>query len=154
MRALSVALAAVVWGLAACEEGPTAVVFEVIEEVTFAPSLGVDLTQMTKLTSGVYVQDRVVGTGALLVAGGRAWTSYTGWLRTGVPFDMGAYNFYFRATPPQVVEGWDAGLEGMAVGGTRLLVVPHTLGYGVQDYGVIPGGSILIFEVELDSISA
>lgn len=41
----------------------------------------------------------------------------------------------------------------MSVGSKYKLYIPHELGYGANDYGSIPGGSLLIFEVELLGIS-
>jgi FKBP-type peptidyl-prolyl cis-trans isomerase len=49
----------------------------------------------------------------------------------------------------QVVKGWIEGLQLMSVGSKYKLYVPHELGYGPYDYGNIPGGSLLIFELEL-----
>jgi FKBP-type peptidyl-prolyl cis-trans isomerase FkpA len=140
-------------GLAACNSDPAGPELEVIEEVTFAPSLGVDLAAMTKLPEGLYIQDRVAGTGPGLAAGDRAWTYYRLWLRDGTIIGADLHTFVVQANPPEVIEGWDIGMEGMAAGGTRLMVIPYQLGYGEQDYQGIPGGSVLVFEVELDSIT-
>jgi FKBP-type peptidyl-prolyl cis-trans isomerase len=139
--------------LAACNSDPAGVEFEVIEEVAFDPSLNIDLSAMTKLPEGVYIQDRVAGAGAGLAAGNTAWVYYELYLRTGQPIQNGLYSFVLQASPPQVIPGWDVGLEGMTAGGTRLMIIPPELGYGEQTLPGIPGGSILVFEVELDSIT-
>ena len=124
--------------------------FEVIEEVTFAPSLGIDLTQMTKLPSGVYIQDIEVGTGAELGTGDRGFFRYSGWLRNGVLFDTGQGNLTVGQNT--VIPGVEFGMIGMQVGGTRLIIVPPELGYGAAIIGAIPPGSVLVFEIELTEI--
>ena len=52
----------------------------------------------------------------------------------------------------QVIKGWDLGVRGMKVGGTRELKVSPALGYGNQQIGPIPANSTLNFKVELISV--
>ena len=49
----------------------------------------------------------------------------------------------------RVIRGWDIGLAGMRVGGTRRLRVPAALGYGDRQVGRIPPHADLHFEIEL-----
>ncbi len=126
------------------------VVFQVIEEVTFAASLNIDLSTMEMLASGVYIVDRVVGPGAEAAAGTTPTVSYTGWLTNGSVFDAGT--FPFTLASGVVVPGFDEGITGMNVGGTRLIIIPPAEAYGESPIGSIPGGSILIFEVTVDSL--
>ncbi|XP_077028528.1 peptidyl-prolyl cis-trans isomerase FKBP2 [Agelaius phoeniceus] len=78
---------------------------------------------------------------------------YTGTLEDGTPFDSSLSReqpFVFSLGTGQVIKGWDQGLLGMCEGEKRKLVIPPELGYG--DRGAppkIPGGAVLIFEVEL-----
>ncbi|TAH33997.1 FKBP-type peptidyl-prolyl cis-trans isomerase, partial [Candidatus Saccharibacteria bacterium] len=52
----------------------------------------------------------------------------------------------------KVIKGWDEGLVGMKVGGTRRLVIPASLGYGSQSNASIPANSDLVFTVKLEQI--
>jgi len=102
-------------------------------------------------TSGLVVQDQVVGTGAEAAVGNTVSVNYTGKLQNGTVFDtsVGKAPIEFPLGGGYVIPGWDQGLVGMKVGGKRLLIIPPSLGYGSQDYGPIPANSTLIFEVEL-----
>ncbi|HRG23806.1 MAG TPA: FKBP-type peptidyl-prolyl cis-trans isomerase [Chitinophagaceae bacterium] len=75
---------------------------------------------------------------------------YRGTFIDGSGFD----NSYDRGQPITfnlrgVIPGWTEGLQLMSVGSKYKFYVPYTLGYGAFDYMSIPGGSMLIFEVEL-----
>ncbi|XP_014748502.1 PREDICTED: peptidyl-prolyl cis-trans isomerase FKBP2 [Sturnus vulgaris] len=78
---------------------------------------------------------------------------YSGTLEDGTLFDSSLSReqpFVFSLGTGQVIKGWDQGLLGMCEGEKRKLVIPPELGYG--DRGAppkIPGGAVLIFEVEL-----
>lgn len=115
-------------------------------------SLRVDLEEMERRPTGLYVQDLVEGEGARADSGDIVTVHYTGWLPTGRTFDSSRD----RDTPfevaigyGRVIDGWDQGIAGMRVGGQRRLVIPPALGYGAQGRGPIPGGSTLVFDVEL-----
>ena len=99
----------------------------------------------------MYRRDIVDVDGEQLIIGMFATVRYTGWLNTGVEFDSGEFGFLMGNN--EVVRGFEDGLLGMLVGGTRLIVVPPNLGYGALTVGIIPPGSILIFEAELISVN-
>lgn len=48
-----------------------------------------------------------------------------------------------------VIAGWTEGLQLMEEGGEYMFFIPSDLAYGDQDNGPIPGGSTLIFKVQL-----
>ncbi len=122
-----------------------------IESTTFAASLGVDLASSTKTPNGLYFRDLAEGTGATLAAGQSVGMRYTGAFADGKVFDANPAPkppFSFRLGGGEVIKGWDEGLVGMRVGGKRQLVIPAELAYGPNDYGPIPGNSVLVFTVE------
>ena len=123
---------------------------DVIPTTTFAPKLAVDITTLTKLASGVYYKDLVVGAGTELVVGKAASVNYVGTLPNGTQFDAGQYTFTPGAH--RVIPGWEEGVPGMKVGGKRLLVIPPDLGYGATGQGSIPPNAVLVFTVELLSV--
>ena len=122
-------------------------------KVTYAESLNVNLDEMTRLDSGLYIHDTfVVVDGAQAQAGNRVQVRYTGYLPDGRSFDATGNGpaFGFTLGAGQVIEGWDEGIPGMRVGSRRRLIIPSSLGYGPGGYPpVIPPAATLIFDVEL-----
>jgi peptidylprolyl isomerase len=112
---------------------------------------------LTTTDSGLQFEDRVLGEGAEAQAGQRVTVHYTGWLYSngmrGKKFDSSkdrSSPFRFRLGGGEVIQGWDEGVQGMKVGGTRMLVLPPELGYGEHGAGgVIPPNATLLFEVDL-----
>ncbi len=78
---------------------------------------------------------------------------YTGWLRDGTKFDSSLDRdkpLEFEQGKRRVIPGWDAGFEGMKVGGRRRLIIPYQLAYGEKGRPPkIPAKAELIFDVEL-----
>jgi FKBP-type peptidyl-prolyl cis-trans isomerase FkpA len=108
--------------------------------------------------SGLQYEDTKVGDGAEAKAGQHVTVHYTGWLRnddgsTGAKFDSSKDRndpFQFSLGAGQVIRGWDEGVQGMKVGGSRRLTIPASLGYGARGAGgVIPPNATLIFDVDL-----
>jgi len=103
--------------------------------------------------SGLKYEDLVEGTGETAQAGQMVTVHYTGWLENGSKFDSSKDRndpFRFKLGAGQVIRGWDEGVAGMKIGGTRKLTIPANLGYGARGAGgVIPPNATLIFDVEL-----
>ena len=111
----------------------------------------------TTTASGLQYTDTVAGSGATATAGQHVSVHYTGWLYNdgvkGAKFDSSKDRgspFRFDLGGGMVIKGWDEGVQGMKVGGTRVLVIPAQLGYGARGAGgAIPPNATLMFEVEL-----
>ena len=73
--------------------------------------------------------------------------SYKGTFTDGKEFDSSdSFNFSLKGG---VIQGWLEGVKLMEIGSKYEFVIPPELGYGSQNRGPIPGGSILKFEIEL-----
>jgi FKBP-type peptidyl-prolyl cis-trans isomerase len=145
-RVSAVLLAAAAVAAAACSDTP----FQVIEETQFDPSLGVDLDSMELLPSGVYIQDIVIGPGNTVLTNSEVAVTYDGYVSDGSRFGEGQFNFVLGTA--SVIPGFELGVLGMNQGGERKIVIPPSLGYAEEEQTGIPAGSILIFDVIVDSI--
>ncbi len=78
---------------------------------------------------------------------------YTGWTIDGKKFDssLGGIPVAFRLN--ELIEGWIIAIQQMCIGDKWEVYIPAELGYGKFSQPGIPGGSTLIFEIELFSIA-
>jgi peptidylprolyl isomerase len=111
---------------------------------TFEPTGALTALQITDLTAG---------SGATAKNGDCLVMKYQGNLASnGTVFDENytkPEDLQFTLGQGQVIQGWDKGLVGMKVGGTRRLEIPASLGYGSTAQGSIPANSDLVFVVKL-----
>jgi FKBP-type peptidyl-prolyl cis-trans isomerase len=100
--------------------------------------------------SGLQYEVITEGTGIKPTAVDTFVAHYRGTYINGTEFDA-SYN---RGEPlkmsiTQVIPGWTEGLQLMPVGSKYKFYIPYNIAYGAFDYNGIPGGSMLIFELEL-----
>ncbi len=115
-----------------------------------------EAAQIIKKDSGLVIEIQKEGTGSPVKSGDIVSVDYRGMFTNGTVFDESykrGQQFSFTVDGGMVIKGWDEGLLGMKVGEKRRLTVPSSLGYGPNDYGPIPGGSTLIFDIELHKIN-
>ena len=109
--------------------------------------------EVVTTASGLQYVELVPGSGGEAQAGQIVVVHYTGWLKDGTKFDSSKDRnqpFRFPLGGGRVIKGWDEGVVGMKIGGTRKLIIPPHLGYGARGAGqVIPPNAVLTFEVEL-----
>lgn len=119
-----------------------------------APSFTLDALGVSSYI--LEIEDVISGGGATADLGDTITVHYTATFEDGTKFDSsrspGRKPFQFELGAGQAIPGWDEGIPGMRVGGTRLLKIPPLSGYGMKDYGSIPGGSTLYYEIELLSV--
>lgn len=122
-----------------------------------------DLTAPTQAGPGtgappteLLTEDVVVGQGAAATQADTVQVRYTGTLWSdGSVFDSS----WSRGDEPiefpldRVVPGFSQGIEGMAPGGRRVIVMPPDLAYGDNPPPGLPAGATLVFVVDLVAIS-
>lgn len=110
----------------------------------------------TKHCSGMYYTIDAAGSGATATACSGVSVKYKGQLTNGTVFDQSATPVSFQLS--SLIEAWKKGIPLIKAGGKIKLYCPPSLAYGSQPIRdnagnvVIPGNSILIFEVELAGV--
>jgi FKBP-type peptidyl-prolyl cis-trans isomerase FkpA len=105
-----------------------------------------------KSDTGLYYVINEAGTGAKPTASSNVTVAYKGYFTNGNVFDKSSdagISFGLQ----QVIKGWTEGIPYFKEGGSGILLVPSALGYGSNDSGPIPGGSVLIFDVKLIKVN-
>ncbi|QEG24053.1 FKBP-type peptidyl-prolyl cis-trans isomerase [Mariniblastus fucicola] len=99
--------------------------------------------------SGLQYRTVILGTGDTPVATDTVRVNYEGSFIDGTLFDA---NDGITFQLNQVISGWTEGLQLIQVGATIELAIPAELAYGENYYAGIPGGSTLLFTVDLIEI--
>lgn len=154
-RTRRLAVAILISGAIAGCGGSTEPTIPDIETTTFAPSLGIDLSLMTKTASGLYYRDLTVGTGTTATVGKTVSLYYNGYLVDGTQFDArttGQSPYTVVVGAGAVIPGFDEGLRGMAPGGVRQIIIPPALAYGANGSGPIPPYAIIVFRLQVTAV--
>lgn len=115
-----------------------------------------NFTPITEQVETLRVIDLTEGNGNPVATGANITVHYTGALAsTGVVFesskDSGKPATFSLSG---LIKGWQDGIPGMKVGGTRRLVIPYAQAYGeAGSPPKIPAKSDLVFDIELVSIN-
>lgn len=154
------------------EEKAIAARKKMLEEV--AAEFKKDLENAEMLPSGLKFHVIEKGKGEQPKTGQTVLVKYAGYFEDGELFDtteapiaekygklqqiMQGHRGNMAPTPmlyspeAQLVPGFKEGLQTMKVGDKVRFFIPPHLGYGDRDYGPIPGGSTLIFDLEITGI--
>ena len=106
--------------------------------------------------SELQIIDIIEGNGDECPVGATVTAHYTGALCKDGTIFQSSHDFGDAISFPLngVIQGWQQGVPGMKVGGTRRLVIPAALAYGSQSPSPnIPANSDLVFDIELVAIS-
>ncbi|WP_206734433.1 FKBP-type peptidyl-prolyl cis-trans isomerase [Ancylomarina salipaludis] len=104
-----------------------------------------------KSSSGLYYVIEEIGTGKAASPDSYVNVTYKGYLTNGDVFDESDSNGIFTNLQ-QVIQGWTEGISHFNEGGCGKLLIPSRLAYGNSSNGPIPGGSVLIFDIQLKTV--
>lgn len=114
-----------------------------------SPAAGGNFTAIASSSGKVMMKETRVGGGAVARPGQKVTVAYVGSLKNGTVFDR-SKNFSFKLGKGEVIRGWDLGVAGMRVGGSRELIIHADFAYGSKGAPpTIPPGATLKFSVDL-----
>jgi FKBP-type peptidyl-prolyl cis-trans isomerase FkpA len=124
-----------------------------VGEVQWASSLGINLSDFTRMSDGTWIREDAPGTGDPSAVGDLLRVEYYGWLPDGRPFDssIGRGPLAFRLRIDRMIPGFETGVTGLKRTGRRLILVPPDMAYGAFPPvgSPIPPNSWLVFQVTL-----
>jgi FKBP-type peptidyl-prolyl cis-trans isomerase len=105
-----------------------------------------------KSDTGLYYIIDEPGTGKQPTANSNVTVAYKGYFTNGSVFDQSpdaGISFGLQ----EVIRGWTEGIPYFKEGGSGVLLIPSSLGYGNFTRGPIPGGSVLVFDIKLIKVN-
>lgn len=101
-----------------------------------------------KSVTGLYYVIQQQGEGVQPTSDSDVTVKYKGYYTNGNVFDK-SDEMGITFNLQQVIAGWTEGITYFKEGGNGILLIPSRLAYGPYDTRGIPGGSVLIFEIDL-----
>ena len=105
-----------------------------------------------KSSTGLYYIIDNEGTGEQPTFASNVTVAYKGYFTNGTVFDESneeGASFNLQG----VIAGWTEGITYFKEGGSGKLLIPAHLGYGNSGRGSIPGGAVIIFDIDLISVN-
>lgn len=105
-----------------------------------------------KSDTGLYYIINEPGTGKQPTATSNVTVAYKGYFTNDKVFDQSTdagISFGLQ----EVIKGWTEGIPYFKEGGSGVLLIPSSLGYGSSTRGPIPGGSVLVFDIKLIKVN-
>ncbi len=102
----------------------------------------------TRTATGLYYVVEDQGDGDPIESDADVTVVYKGYFLNGTVFDQSGPNgITFNLN--QVIPGWTEGISYFNEGGKGILIIPHSLAYGASGVPGIPGGAVLVFDIEI-----
>ena len=142
--------------------GGTVLVFEIklVEIIDYEAKNEADIIEYieendlvaNRTNSGLYYVINEEGTGTRPTSSSNVTVAYKGYFLDGTVFDQSDANGISFGLD-QVIRGWTEGIPLFKEGGEGILLIPSSLGYGLNGAGSIPRGAVLVFDVNLISVN-
>ncbi|WP_317129382.1 FKBP-type peptidyl-prolyl cis-trans isomerase [Flavivirga rizhaonensis] len=105
-----------------------------------------------KSDTGLYYVIEEEGTGTQPASTSTVTVAYKGYYTNGTVFEESSPQG-IKINLQNVIPGWTEGITYFKEGGSGKLLIPAHLGYGNSDYKGIPGGSVIVFDINLISVN-
>lgn len=106
----------------------------------------------TRTSSGLYYVIDNEGSGSRPTSTSNVTVAYKGYFLDGGTFDQSSDSGISFGLN-QVIPGWTEGIQLFKEGGEGMLLIPYNLGYGLNGRPSIPGGAVLLFDIQLISVN-
>ncbi len=136
----------ILFSLISCSDDDDSIDYDKQNEQEIQDYIAKHNLDATRSNTGLYYVIEKEGIGEHPNSHSDVTVNYKGYYTNEQVFDQGD-NISFNLQ--QVIAGWTEGITYIKEGGTGMLLIPSKLGYGYNDYKGIPGGSVLIFDIDL-----
>jgi len=140
----------VLFTISSCQDDDDTIDYDKQNEIDILNYISDNNLDAKKSNSGLYYVILKEGSGAQPNSNSNVTVNYKGYFTDNKIFDQNN-NVTFNLQ--QVIAGWTEGITYFKEGGEGMLLIPSSLGYGDKDRNSIPGGSVLIFDIDLLNVN-